>query len=403
MAYIVARGNVWYARYKEGGKWKNSPTEFRVNRDADGKPDPSNKRNAQRVADRKQRQVDGGDGAAAGPMTVRRWAVAWLKKRSEANLDSNNDDSRLRHHVLDVIGDMPIADVRPKHIADLCHRWRHETKLAQRTVYNVYSSVCAMFRDAAIEGVVEQTPCILTNAQLGPLVDKDPEWRDGSQFTREEAETLVSDERIPLDRRVYYAFMLLAGMRPGEIAALRWRHFDSTVQPLGKLTVALAHNTRKNRTKGTKTGAVRHVPVHPTLAAMLAEWKLSGWAAMTGRAHESDDLVLPLPPEAAEARRSRKGEPFRTDDYAGKRWREEDLPMLGWRAREMYAMKSTFITLCGKDRASRDAIKRVTHAPTKRDAFDGYDRDSHWDEMCEAVEKLKLARRHIGAKLVSLK
>jgi hypothetical protein len=60
-------------------------------------------------------------------------------------------------------------------------------------------------------------------------------------------------------------------------------------------------------------------------------------------------------------------------------------------------MKSTFITLCGKDRASRDAIKRVTHTPTKRDAFDGYDRDSHWDEMCEAVAKLRLNRRRIQA------
>lgn len=31
-----------------------------------------------------------------------------------------------------------------------------------------------MFRDAAIDGEIEQTPCILTNAQFGPLVDKDP-------------------------------------------------------------------------------------------------------------------------------------------------------------------------------------------------------------------------------------
>lgn len=28
---------------------------------------------------------------------------------------------------------------------------------------------------------------------------------------------------------------------------------------------------------------VRYVPVHPTLAAMPAEWKLSGWAEMMDR------------------------------------------------------------------------------------------------------------------------
>jgi hypothetical protein len=43
------------------------------------------------------------------------------------------------------------------------------------------------------------------------------------------------------------------------------------MKPLGKLLVALAYNTRKHRAKGTKTEVVKHVPVHPTLAAMLAE------------------------------------------------------------------------------------------------------------------------------------
>jgi len=76
----------------------------------------------------------------------------------------------------------------------------------------------------------------------------------------------------------------------------RWRHYDAAMEPLGKLTVAKAYNTRKHNEKGTKTNAVRHVPVHPTLAAMLAEWKLAGWAAMMGRAPEPDDLLVPLPP-----------------------------------------------------------------------------------------------------------
>ena len=190
---------------------------------------------------------------------------------------------------------------------------------------------------------------------------------------------------------------------PEEIAALRLSDYEPKVEPLGRLTVALALNTRKGTIRGTKTGAVREVPVHATLAAMLGEWLLSGFAAVHGRAPIPGDLLLPLPPADAKARRDRKGEPLRTGDYAGKKWREVDGKMLGWREREMYAMKSTFITLCGKDRASRDAIKRVTHTPTKRDAFDGYDRDSHWDEMCEAVAKLRLVRRQVAGKLVAIK
>ncbi len=162
----------------------------------------------------------------------------------------------------------------------------------------------ALFRDAQLKGLIEATPCVLTDRQLGPLVDKGPEWRLGAVFTREEAEILISHEQIPFNRKLYYGFGVLAGMRPGEIAALRWRHTPE-MEPLGRMTVAHAYNTRKNRAKGTKTNSVRYVPVHPTLAAMLAEWRLSGWVSMMGRQPEPDDLLLPLPPNAAERRRHR--------------------------------------------------------------------------------------------------
>src|SRR5262249_52736975 len=149
---------------------------------------------------------------------------------------------------------------------------RHKStpKLAARTVRNIYSVVGAMFRDAAIEGKIDANPCILTVAQLGPVVDKDPEWRAGAIYSRAEAETMISDARIPLDRQMVYAFGLLAGLRPGEAAALRWRHYDATRQPLGQLTVAKSYSTKRAITKGTKTEAVKFVPVHPVLAAMLA-------------------------------------------------------------------------------------------------------------------------------------
>ena len=398
MAYLVKRGNVWWYRVKENGKWDGHPTEFKVS-------DPTGERNAKRLAKRAQDRINARvtTGAPSGPLTVKRYALdTWIVKRQEADLDWKNDRSRLEHHVFSVIGDMNIADVRAKQIADLVHRWRFVTKLAQRTVYNVYSTVTAMFRDAAIDGEIDQTPCILTNDRLGPLVDSDPEWRDGAKYTRDEAETIISDERVPFDRRVFYAFMLLGGLRPGEIAVLRWRNLDASVEPLGKLTVSLALNTRKMSIKGTKTGAVRHVPTHATLAAMLAEWKLSGWAEMMGRMPEPDDLIIPLPPADAKARRSREGEPIRTGDYAGKKWREVDRPMLGIREREMYAMKATFITLCGEDGAEREAIKRITHAKVKRDAYDGYDRASHWLETCEAIAKLRIARKRIRPALVRL-
>ena len=66
-----------------------------------------------------------------------------------------------------------------------------------------------------------------------------------------------------------------------------------------------------NLRRRTKTGVVRHVPVHPVLAAMLAEWKLTGWPALMGRRPEPDDLILPT----SAARRVKLGEQRRKDTW----------------------------------------------------------------------------------------
>jgi integrase len=315
----------------------------------------------------------------AGPLTVWKWAADWIEERKKLDLEWKNDEARLHHHVLTIIGDMKIADVRTRHIIDVFNRIRTNKArpVAQRTMYTIYSTVCAMFRDAKLADKIEQSPCCLDDRHLGPLIDKDPEWRATAIFSRDEVETIISHPGIPLDRRIVYALELLAGVRTGEAAALRWRHYDPTKKPLGELLVAFAYSTCKGREKTTKTDSSKHVPVHPTLAAMLAEWKLGGWAAMMGRHPEPDDLIVPLPPEAAARRRTRSGQPFRGHYYSGDRWRREDLPTLGWRHRRHYDMRATFITLVLEDGADQHIIEtRVTHTRKRRSAFDGYNRAS---------------------------
>jgi len=96
-----------------------------------------------------------------------------------------------------------------------------------------------------------------------------------------------------------------------------------------------------------------------------------------------------LPPDVI--RTSRTGERFRGWDYTGKRWREVDLPMLGWRPRSVYDTKSTFITLAIEDGANPAVIRdRVTHTKSRNDAFGGYDRGPHWIETCHEVSKLRI-------------
>lgn len=394
MSSIYPRGGKLWCRVKDGERWRSESTPFRVGDEA----------KARRYASAAQRAIDERNAAPAQDLAVSVYADRWIEVRRKLDLDWANDAGRLKHHVLPTIGTLLLKNVRSAHIVQLFKQIRTTPRpgrsevASPRLVHNIYSVVSAMFRDAKLEDLIEQTPCELDARQLGALVDSDPEWRDGSVFTRDEARILISDAKIPPDRHMVYGFGLLAGMRPGEAAALRWRHYDLEAKPLGRLTVAVAYNTRKHRAKSTKTDTTRYVPVHPTLAEMLDEWRRVGWPAMHGRSPGPDDLIVPLPPDAAASRRSRAGEPFRGHDYSGKRWREEDMPSLDWRYREPYATKATFITLALDDGADPHVIEtRVTHSKKSRGAFGGYNRGKQWEVTCTEVAKLQLTRLVGGA------
>ena len=208
------------------------------------------------------------------------------------------------------------------------------------------------------------------------MIDKDPAWRPTAVFPRSELETLISDERIPHDRRMLYALEFLTGARPSEVSLLTWASYDTETEPLGKLVVAFAYDRRNKKVKSTKTQVTREVPVHPTLAKILAEWKLGGWAAMMGRNPEANDLIIP----------SREGR-HRTASTMLKRF-HQDLERVGLRRRRHYDAKRTFISLTRADGARDDVLKRVTHARPK-DVFDEYT-TFPWSTLCEAVSCLKI-------------
>jgi integrase len=134
----------------------------------------------------------------------------------------------------------------------------------------------ALFRKAVREGLMSSNPCCLEKDEIPRKLDHDREWRQGAVFSHAEAVALISNERIPDDRRTFYGLLFMTGMRFGEVAALRWRYYDAALEPLGRLLTAHSYSTRAGIEKAVKTENPRQVPVHPVLARMLAEWKLGG-------------------------------------------------------------------------------------------------------------------------------
>jgi integrase len=176
--------------------------------------------------------------------------------------------------------------------------------------------------------------------------------------------------------------MFMLGCRPGEFAALRFRDWDRSMKPLQRITIARATHYRTREIKGTKTAAVKYVPVHPTLNKILSAWKLTGWSATFGRQPTGDDLLVPtrqfLPRKPAKISQMLK----------------RDCRVLGIPEHFAYAARHSFITLAQDDGADGSILRWITHAPP-RTAFDGYTKMS-WTRLCEELAKLRIELRAPG-------
>ncbi len=369
VASIYARGNRLWGRVKdERDKWLSVSTPYNVGQEqlaeryiaaaqkamnARARPDPN------------------------GPPTVAVYAARWLAERKERDNASHADDvGRINNHVLPKIGKLLMQDVTKKDIREMVRALR-KTDLAPRTVRHVFGVTHSMFRDASVDDVVEANPCVLKHGELPGKIDKDSEWREAATYTVEEVVTLTSSEIVPHERRVQYALKALAGLRHGEVAGLRWRHYDTTAKPLGRLVIATSYD--KGR---TKTDVTRKVPVHAELAARLAVWRKS-WTEHYGRAPKPDDLVVPTRNltmvDVADAGHAMHA----------------DLEKLGLRVmagetrkRGGHDLRSWFIGACQEAGAHREILRLVTHTP-KSDVMDGYSRIS-WASRCAEVSKLSL-------------
>ena len=247
-------------------------------------------------------------------ITVVQLVEQWIAERKAMNVDSIIDEEpRLRQHVLPLLETLKLSEVRPRHARDLVLTLRKTPSpkgglLAPRTVRGIYFLVRQVFQYAVIQEFLPGNPILVDRGVLPKRIDKDATWRSGAVFTAEEVEKLISDSRIPEDRRVRYAIEFLASLRTGQASALRWRDHDPKLEPLGRLTSARTYDSRHKKLKDhTKTDAVHEIPVHPVLARVLAQWKLRGWKEWMGRAPAPDDLILPTeeenPPEGRTGRR----------------------------------------------------------------------------------------------------
>jgi integrase len=297
---VYARGSKLWIRFRDaGGKWRDASTGYSVGQEE----------LARATFDEVLARVREAPSSASAPshvLSVRAYAEAWLSKRETET--AADDRGRIYNHILPALGNIPIGELRPRQVRtfveELTRKRRQGNRrkdgsvvpndelLAPRTVRHIYGTLRAMLNDAVADELIASSSCVLKD-ELPAKRDKDRTWRRTAVFTRDEVETIISAPSTPDDRRVLASLMFLGAMRFGESAALTWRDYDPTCTPLGKLVIEKSYSTKKRKVKGTKTENPREMPVHPTLARILATWKLSGFEQLTGRTPRPDDPIVP--------------------------------------------------------------------------------------------------------------
>src|SRR5712664_1178804 len=375
MGGIYTRGKklwIWY--FSATGERIFEPTSARVGEEA----------RARTTLEGIERRIEAEKrtGIPAGELTVKGYGERWLKGRPAQGIGTAADEAaRLRLHAWPILGHVLLKELRPHHVRDMVRALKLKksalgTPLAPRTIRHVYGHLHAMLHEAVVDELIASNPCALKRGELPAKIDKDPTWRSGAVFTREEVERLISDERISKERRVLYALLFLTGMRIGEVAALRWRTHDNSLSPLGRLLVATSFNRKRKTEKSVKTDRPRDVPVHPTLAKVLAAWKLAGWQKLMGQAPTADDLMI-CAPDGDHLKDNLVYDTF-----------QRDLKLLGLRPRRVHDARRTFISLALADGARKDVLRWITHGP-EGDIVSLYT-TLPWDALCAEVAKLKI-------------
>ena len=313
---------------------------------------------------------------------VRRWeAQQAVGKRRNVEREVR----QLRLHAFPMLGDRPVNRITPPDILRLCwscyepdeQRRRANGKLGEKSVHNLKGVLSSVFSLAVFEGVADRNPCAQIPRGKLPKIGK----QKRPLYNREEARALMTDARIPSDRRMFHTLQGLTGLRVGEVAGLRWGDYDRRTTPLGALHVHCQYDGQPLKTASGADTKARMVPVHPELARLLSEWRSRGFAAVYGRLPTEEDFIIP----------DRRTMGARTPSQVTKA-PDHDCAAVGIADKGTHGFRRYFITYARADGASPDVLERFTHN-RRGEIIDVYT-SFEWPTLCRAVSCLKVDLKH---------
>lgn len=215
--------------------------------------------------------------------SVRELADEWLAGARDGTVRSRNGrpykpsalrgyDRVLRLRVLPALGEHRLSDVRRLDVQDLVDRMLRDGHSAS-TINNTLDPLRAIFRYALRRELVAVNPC-------ADLDVPRPTGRRERIASPAEARALI--DALPDSERALWATAFYAGLRRGELRALRWSDVDL---PARELRVRRGWDDHEGEVEAKTHAGRRTVPLVGVLTPELAAQKLR-----TGR--DDDDLVF---------------------------------------------------------------------------------------------------------------
>jgi integrase len=172
-------------------------------------------------------------------------------------------EAAFRNHIEPALGDRRLDEIRRQDVQDVMDGLRARG-LAPSTVRDALKPLLVVYRTAIRDEIVPSSPCV--SVELDRATGK-------RQRVATPAEAAALLEALPLDERALWATAFYAGLRQGELAALRWSEVNLDA---GVLTVAGSYDFKNHVFVDAKSvaGQGRRVAAPEPLKRYLQEHRL---------------------------------------------------------------------------------------------------------------------------------
>ncbi|MFG0211902.1 tyrosine-type recombinase/integrase [Brevibacillus porteri] len=191
----------------------------------------------------------------------------------------------VNNHILPALGDLPLADITPRHIQNLYNELHESERLSGENIQKVHTIINESLNKAASWDMIIKNPAAVVDRPKA-------ETKEMMYWTDEEAHRLLG---VAKEDRYYYAILLAVttGMRQGEILGLRWQDLDLKNRTLSVRQI-LNHDG-KTLEPGAKTASgIRSIGIDKVTAIELEKLRhRTKEEKMANRdIYEDNDLVI---------------------------------------------------------------------------------------------------------------